>query len=282
MGVCVCIWVFVCVCLFVYVCVCVCVCVCIYGCVCVCVCVCMREGATSRVSTPVCHVVYEVLLEHEAPLLHGVQQGALERSSVHPHPAVEHAHGLQSLHLLIDPLIPAGAPVENEHTHTHTSTHTHSHTHTLVQLDPPIHLLSVGVQCRGSLCDPPLCLTLDLLIGQNVAVQKELAHDLLPVVDVEVRVALQSVPELAAGCHDALDAFHEKLTHVCQVGHVLYVSLEIHENTSECVCPCVCVFVGVFSMCAVCVYPCVCVVAHVVCVCVHVCVCMYVCVCWCV
>lgn len=51
-------------------------------------------------------MVNEVLLEHEAPSLDGVEQGDLHAAALHPHPPVEHMHGLQTLHLLIDLLIP--------------------------------------------------------------------------------------------------------------------------------------------------------------------------------
>lgn len=51
-------------------------------------------------------MVDEVLFEHEAPLFDGVEQGTLHATAIHPHPPEEHMHRLQTLHLLIDLLIP--------------------------------------------------------------------------------------------------------------------------------------------------------------------------------
>ena len=52
-------------------------------------------------------MVNEVLFEHEAPLFDDDEQGALHATAIHPHPPMEHMHRLQTLHLLIDPLVPA-------------------------------------------------------------------------------------------------------------------------------------------------------------------------------
>lgn len=51
-------------------------------------------------------MVDEVLFEHEAPLFDDVEQGTLHAPAIHPHPSEEHMHRLQTLHLLIDLLIP--------------------------------------------------------------------------------------------------------------------------------------------------------------------------------
>ncbi|TNN81596.1 hypothetical protein EYF80_008042 [Liparis tanakae] len=68
-------------------------------------------------------------------------------------------------------------------------------------------------------------LSVNLVAGDHVAVQKEVAYELLPVVHIQVAVTLQRVAKLAARCHDALQALHQEMTHVGQVNHVLHVSL---------------------------------------------------------
>lgn len=93
------------------------------------------------------------------------------------------------------------------------------------KINPPVHLLPKVVQSRRALWDAVISINLHLLACQNMAIQEELTHELFPVIHVQVAVALQRVAELAARCHDALHAIHEEVAHVCQVGHVLHVSL---------------------------------------------------------
>lgn len=59
-----------------------------------------------RGTSPIGYMVYEVLFEHEAPFFDDVEQGTLHASAVHSHPPVEHMYRHQTLHLLIDLLIP--------------------------------------------------------------------------------------------------------------------------------------------------------------------------------
>lgn len=47
-------------------------------------------------------MVHEVLLEHEAPLLDGEEQGTLHGTTVDPHPSQEDVDRLQTLNLFID------------------------------------------------------------------------------------------------------------------------------------------------------------------------------------
>lgn len=89
----------------------------------------------------------------------------------------------------------------------------------------PVHLLPKVVQCRRVLWDAIVSINLHLLAGQKVAIQEKLTHELFPVIHVQVAVAFQRVTELTAHCHDTLHAVHEEVTHVCQVSHVLHVSL---------------------------------------------------------
>lgn len=89
----------------------------------------------------------------------------------------------------------------------------------------PLHLLFKEVQCWGALRDAVISRHLHLLAGQDVAVQEELTHELPPVIHVQVAVVTQGLVEPAARRHDVLHTLHEKMTHVCQVGHVLHVGL---------------------------------------------------------
>lgn len=97
--------------------------------------------------------------------------------------------------------------------------------HTLLEHYPPVYLLPKVVQCWRALWDSIVTINLHLLAGENVAIQEELTHELLPVVYIQVAVALQRVTKLTACCHDDLHTLHEEVTHVCQVSHVLHVSL---------------------------------------------------------
>ena len=56
-------------------------------------------------SPPVGHVVDQVLLEHEAPLLDDVEQRLLEGPAVHPEPGVEDVDGSYLVHLAVDLLV---------------------------------------------------------------------------------------------------------------------------------------------------------------------------------
>lgn len=58
-------------------------------------------------SSPVSHMVDEVLFKHVAPLFDDVEQSTLHITAVHSQPPEEHVHRLQTLHLLVDLLIPA-------------------------------------------------------------------------------------------------------------------------------------------------------------------------------
>lgn len=53
-------------------------------------------------------MVDEMLFEHEAPLFDDIKQSVLHAAAIHSHPAVEHLHWSQTLHLLVDFLIPTG------------------------------------------------------------------------------------------------------------------------------------------------------------------------------
>lgn len=48
-----------------------------------------------HVHVPVGHMIQQVLLEHETPPLHSVEEGLLERSSINPKPHVEYFGVLQ-------------------------------------------------------------------------------------------------------------------------------------------------------------------------------------------
>lgn len=144
---------------------------------------------------PVRDMVHKMLLEHQAPPFDGVQQGCLERPSIHFHPAVEDAEGLDAIHLLIDLLV-------------------------------GVDLLFELLQCGGCLRDPVLRMGLDFCSGEDVPVEEELAAELLPVLSVEVGVVVEGTAVLAAGHHHSLHASHQLLAHVSQICHVLHVSLE--------------------------------------------------------
>lgn len=57
-------------------------------------------------TSPVGYVIDEVLFEHETPLFDDIKQGILHATAIHSHPPMEHLHWLQTLHLLVDFLIP--------------------------------------------------------------------------------------------------------------------------------------------------------------------------------
>lgn len=139
-------------------------------------------------------MVDEMLLEHEAPLLDGVEQSTLEGAGIQSHPAVDQVHSLQLQHLAIDALV-------------------------------CVYLLPETAQRRGGLWHAVLGVRLDLLASEHVAVKQELTQELLAVVHVQVGEALVVVAQLAAASRHRLHALSEELTHVCQVGHVLHVCL---------------------------------------------------------
>lgn len=51
-------------------------------------------------------MVDKVLFEHEAPLFDDVEQGTLHVTAIHLHPPEEHTHRHQTLHLLVELLVP--------------------------------------------------------------------------------------------------------------------------------------------------------------------------------
>lgn len=112
--------------------------------------------------------------------------------------------------------------------HINLITHTQTYAHGPFDLYPPVHLLPKVIQSWRALGDTVVSVTLCLLAAENVTVQQELTHELLPVVHIKVAVALQRVAKLAARCHDALHSFHEQMAHVRQISHVLHVSLRGH------------------------------------------------------
>lgn len=57
------------------------------------------------------------------------------------------------------------------------------------------------------------------------ATQQEVVHELLPVFHIQVAVALQGAPKLAAHGHDLLHTSHQELAHGSKIGHVLHVGL---------------------------------------------------------
>lgn len=65
-----------------------------------------KSQSVLNCTSPVGNVVNEVLFEHEAPLFDNVKQGTLHATAINPHPPVEHMYWLQTLHLVIDFLIP--------------------------------------------------------------------------------------------------------------------------------------------------------------------------------
>lgn len=101
----------------------------------------------------------------------------------------------------------------------------------------PVHLLSKIVQSRWILWNSTVSINLHLLAGEDVAVHKELTHELLPIIYIQVAVALERVAKRAALCHGGLHASHEEMTHFCELSHVLHISLRgtVHKPEVTCV-----------------------------------------------
>lgn len=96
--------------------------------------------------------------------------------------------------------------------------------------NPPVHLLPEVLQSWRALREAFLCKSLHVLAAETSAILQKVTHELLPVVHIEVAVALQGAAELAAGCHDALHSLHEEVTHLGQLGHGLHVDLREREG----------------------------------------------------
>ncbi len=101
-----------------------------------------------------------MLLEHVAPLLDSIEQGRLERLAVDAEPLVNDEEVAQLAHVLVDRLVRVDLVVE----------------------------LGEGGRTLGHA-------RLDLLGREHVAVEQELPHELLPVVDPQVGVLVERVPE---------------------------------------------------------------------------------------
>ena len=105
-----------------------------------------------------------MLLEHVAPLLDSIEQGRLERLAVDAEPLVNDEEVAQLAHVLVDRLVRVDLVVE----------------------------LGEGGRTLGH---ARLAGRLDLLGREHVAVEQELPHELLPVVDPQVGVLVERVPE---------------------------------------------------------------------------------------
>lgn len=62
----------------------------------------------------------------------------------------------------------------------------------------------------------------------DVTIKQKMPHKLLPVIHIQVAIALQEVSKLAAWCHGIFYTPHEELTHVSKICHVLHVGLCAH------------------------------------------------------
>lgn len=94
----------------------------------------------------------------------------------------------------------------------------------------PVHLLPEVLQSWWALWEAFLCKSRFFLAAESSPILQKVTHELLPVVHVEVAVALEGAAELAARCHDAPHSLHEELTHLGQLGHGFHVSLREHEG----------------------------------------------------
>lgn len=82
-------------------------------------------------------------------------------------------------------------------------------------MNPPVHLLPEVLQSWRT----PRCESHFSSAAETSARVQKVTHELLPVIQVKVAVALQRAAKLAARCHDAVHSLHEKVTHLCQLRH---------------------------------------------------------------
>lgn len=122
---------------------------------------CNRETAI-----PVGYMVDEVLLKHEAPSFHNTQKRGFEGASIHFHPAVKYSDWLQMAHFLIDLLV-------------------------------GIYLLFKLLKRGRGLWDAILGMGLYFLRSEDVTIQKELAEELLPVINIEVGIVVKGTAVVA-------------------------------------------------------------------------------------
>ena len=94
------------------------------------------------------------------------------------------------------------------------------------QSTAPTYLVFELLQGRRALWDALFRMRLDLLRCQHVVVQQELAHELVAVVQPQVRIHVERAAVLVRFVHDARDAVHQILAHLGQVQHVLDVGLQ--------------------------------------------------------
>lgn len=90
-----------------------------------------------------------------------------------------------------------------------------------------VHLLAKLCKSRRVLRYAVVGVRLDLVGRQKVSVEKELTHELLPIIDPQVRVAVVGTRVVSGVVHDVLSVIHQLRTHLRQLLHVFHISLQL-------------------------------------------------------